>query len=81
MRRTVGLLIGVAIAISLGSKKTDPLQLSETQRELKAIETAVARMRVPLGFSNQLYDLRMHIDVVRQRLDHARGSRPASATP
>jgi hypothetical protein len=28
----------------------------------------VSRIRVPLNFSDQYYDLRSHIDLVRQRL-------------
>jgi len=36
--------------------------------EIDRIEDAVNQLPVPLGFANQLYDLRQHIDVVRQRL-------------
>jgi TRAP-type uncharacterized transport system substrate-binding protein len=36
--------------------------------ELERIDVAVRRIRVPLYFSNELYDLRLHIDLVRQRL-------------
>ena len=36
--------------------------------ELERIDTAVRRIRVPNFFSNELYDLRLHIDLVRQRL-------------
>ncbi len=38
------------------------------QAELERIDGAVRRIRVPSFFSNELYDLRMHIDLVRQRL-------------
>jgi uncharacterized protein len=38
------------------------------QTELERIDGAVRRIRVPNFFSNELYDLRMHIDLVRQRL-------------
>lgn len=38
------------------------------QAELERIDNAVRRIRVPNFFSNELYDLRMHIDLVRQRL-------------
>jgi uncharacterized protein len=38
------------------------------QTELERIDAAVMRIRVPSFFSNELYDLRMHIDLVRQRL-------------
>jgi TRAP-type uncharacterized transport system substrate-binding protein len=38
------------------------------QADLERIDGAVRRIRVPLYFSNELYDLRLHIDLVRQRL-------------
>jgi TRAP-type uncharacterized transport system substrate-binding protein len=38
------------------------------QEELERIDGAVRRIRVPLYFSSELYDLRLHIDLVRQRL-------------
>jgi len=38
------------------------------QDELERIDSAVRRIRVPHYFSNQLYDLRLHIALVRQRL-------------
>jgi hypothetical protein len=38
------------------------------QAELERIDSHVRRIRVPLYFSDQLYDLRGHIDLVRQRL-------------
>ena len=42
--------------------------LDTHQTELERIDGAVRRIRVPNFFSNELYDLRMHIDLVRQRL-------------
>lgn len=42
--------------------------LAAHQAELERIDGAVRRIRVPSFFSNELYDLRMHIDLVRQRL-------------
>ncbi len=42
--------------------------LQAHQTELERIDGAVRRIRVPNYFSNELYDLRMHIDVVRKRL-------------
>jgi uncharacterized protein len=48
--------------------------LDEKVAELEYIDTAVRRIRVPLAFSDQLYDLRGHINLVRQRLQ-------ASANP
>jgi TRAP-type uncharacterized transport system substrate-binding protein len=49
------------------------LDLAAHQSELERIDGAVRRIRVPLYFSNELYDLRLHIDLVRQRL----GGKPA----
>jgi len=36
--------------------------------ELERVDAAARRIQVPLEFSDQLYDLRGHIDLVRQRL-------------
>lgn len=43
-------------------------QLQEIHEELDRIDDVVQRIKVPLDFSDQLYDLRGHIDLVRQRL-------------
>jgi hypothetical protein len=53
-----------------GGAKYDAAAL---QAELERIDLHVRRIRVPLYFSDQLYDLRGHIDLVRQRLS----ARPA----
>ena len=42
--------------------------LPALQTEIERIDTAVRKMRVPLYYSHQLYDLRGHVDLVRQRL-------------
>jgi TRAP-type uncharacterized transport system substrate-binding protein len=42
--------------------------LRTKQLELERIDTAVSRIRIPIYFADQLYDLRGHIDLVRQRL-------------
>lgn len=39
-----------------------------TQAAVDKIEEALSHTRFPLGFANQVYDLRGHIDVVRRRL-------------
>jgi TRAP-type uncharacterized transport system substrate-binding protein len=39
--------------------------------ELDRIEATVNTLVIPLGFANQLYDLRQHIEVVRRRLNIA----------
>jgi hypothetical protein len=57
-----------ALEASIGSAPT-PAELSEKLRELDQIDAAVSRISVPLPFSDQLYDLRGHIDLVRRRLE------------
>jgi uncharacterized protein len=52
---------------SLGATPTQEY-LEQKEAELERIDFAVSRIRVPLNFSDQLYDLRGHIDLVRQRL-------------
>jgi len=41
--------------------------LSAQQAELERIENAVSHLRFPLSFTDQLYDLRGHIHIVRRR--------------
>jgi TRAP-type uncharacterized transport system substrate-binding protein len=43
-------------------------QIATAMGEVDRIDDAVNKLPVPLGFANQLYDLRQHIDVVRRRL-------------
>ncbi|HQC97489.1 MAG TPA: C4-dicarboxylate ABC transporter substrate-binding protein, partial [Aquabacterium sp.] len=40
----------------------------ELQAELDALETNVGRVTVPLSYADELYSLRSHIDMVRQRV-------------
>ena len=47
-----------------GAKLDETAQLAELER----IDGAVRRIQVPLHFSSELYDLRVHIGLVRQRL-------------
>jgi TRAP-type uncharacterized transport system substrate-binding protein len=49
---------------------TDPTgkQLAQKQAEIERIEEAVSHIRFPLTFSDQLYNLRSHIDIVRRKL-------------
>jgi len=52
-------------SLDAGGSRYDAAAL---QTEFERIDTHVRRMRVPLYYANQLYDLRGHIDLVRQRL-------------
>ncbi len=56
-----------AIERSLDVART-PADFAAQQAELERIDARVQRIRVPLGFSDQFYDLRGHIDLVRQRI-------------
>lgn len=50
--------------------------------ELDDIESRVERITVPLSYADELYALRSHIDMVRQRLlGPVPGAAPASTTP
>lgn len=42
--------------------------IGEKQARVEWIEEAVNEIPIPLQFTNQLYDLRQHIDIVRRRL-------------
>ncbi len=44
-------------------------QLAEAKIELDRLDRAVSRVRVPVQFSDQFYDLRGHIDFIRRRLE------------
>ena len=44
-----------------------PYDAAALQAEFDRIDSAVRRIRVPLYYSDKLYDLRGHIDLVRQR--------------
>ncbi len=46
----------------------DPEVIAMKQAEIDAIEVAVNEIKIPLAFSDQLYNLRNHIDIVRRRL-------------
>jgi TRAP transporter TAXI family solute receptor len=50
--------------------------LRERQAEIERIEDAVSHIRFPLTFSDQVYNLRSHIDIVRRKIasrDNAAG--------
>jgi hypothetical protein len=43
-------------------------EVAQRLAELDRIDATVNTLVIPLGFANQLYDLRQHIEVVRRRL-------------
>jgi hypothetical protein len=46
----------------------DVENLTEKQAAIEHIEEAVSHIRIPLTFSDQLYNLRSHIDIVRRKI-------------
>ena len=44
------------------------ISLPETKNEIEKIEDAVSHIRLPLTFTDQLYNLRSHIDIVRRKI-------------
>jgi TRAP-type uncharacterized transport system substrate-binding protein len=48
----------------------DPMdtRLAEKRAEIERIEDAVSHIRIPLTFSDQVYNLRSHIDIVRRKI-------------
>jgi TRAP-type uncharacterized transport system substrate-binding protein len=48
----------------------DPMDkhLAEKQAEIEQIEDAVSHISIPLTFSDQVYNLRSHIDIVRRKI-------------
>jgi len=44
------------------------MRLAETQAEIERIEHAVSHISIPLTFSDQVYNLRSHIDIVRRKI-------------
>jgi len=56
----------------------DPMdtQLAEKRAEIEKIEEAVSHISIPLTFSDQVYNLRSHIDIVRRKIA-SRGNAPS----
>ena len=48
------------------------LDVDQALQDLAAIEKEVARVSVPLSFAEELYDLRLHLSLVRERLEKRR---------
>jgi hypothetical protein len=48
----------------------DPMDkhLADKQAKIEQIEDAVSHIRIPLTFSDQVYNLRSHIDIVRRKI-------------
>jgi len=55
-----------ALEASIDSNRSGK-HLTEVQIELQRIDEAVSRIHFPLAFSDQVYNLRSHIEIVRRR--------------
>ena len=51
----------------------EPAELRLSLEELARIEDEVSKVNVPMSFADQLYQLRIHIELVREKLDYRRG--------
>jgi len=60
-------------------KNPTPEQIADAHGELQRIDRVVSRVRVPVTFSDQFYNLRGHIDLVRHRLEMLEQPPPVKA--
>lgn len=78
--RWYGELLAIEARMAAGP---DPEQVAEYETALDRIEGALLRVRVPLGFANEVYTLREHIAMIRRSLTalatRARGSAPPTS--
>jgi len=58
--------------VDLRARGADAGELPSLHRELDAIDREVSRISVPASYADQLYHLRMHIDLVRHRMGETR---------
>jgi hypothetical protein len=56
-----------ALEVSFDASPADK-SLADRQAEIERIEDAVSKIRFPLTFSDQVYNLRSHIDIVRRKI-------------
>jgi hypothetical protein len=56
-----------ALEAAIDSNSSGSEISAEVQNELQRIEDAVSHIRFPLAFSDQVYNLRSHIEIVRRR--------------
>jgi len=62
-----------ALEASFDADPTDK-HLAEKQSKIEQIEDAVSHIRIPLTFSDQVYNLRSHIDIVRRKISSRNGA-------
>ena len=56
-----------ALEAAINSNSGGMKASAEVQNELQRIEDSVSHIRFPLAFSDQAYNLRSHIEIVRRR--------------
>ena len=56
-----------ALEVSFNSNP-NPRDLIDKEAEIERIEDAVSKIHFPLNFSDQVYNLRSHIDIVRRKI-------------
>lgn len=69
--RWYGKIAGIDHALSTGLSSE---QLNSLIAELDHIENEIRKIRVPLSYADELYDLRLHLALVQQQLHKARSN-------
>ena len=57
------------IDLELELSSRDPQALQSLAERLAAIEADAARVEVPLSYTDQLYDLRLHMHLIAEKLE------------
>ena len=65
-----------ALEASLDQAGVSPNQVSRNREELERIDRSVSALRIPRIFSDQVYELRSHINLVQERLSRRRLREP-----
>jgi len=68
VRRRILYWYGALKRLEAAARKATPVARAEHLLELDRVEAAVDEIPVPLAFSDKLYELRQHIEIVRRRL-------------
>jgi hypothetical protein len=68
VRRRIVYWYGALKQLEASARHASPVARAERLLELDRIEAAVDDIPLPLAFSDKLYELRQHIEIVRRRL-------------
>ena len=66
------------IDLELEAGRTDGARLAALRRELEHIETDAAHVDVPLSYADELYDLRLHIQLLAEKLERLYNQRSSA---